>query len=584
MNQTLNPRRIHILFWLSFGLLNTLLFLTRFIADNGRSPFFPFTYFFKGDWYTRLKVFLIRPGLDVFRINVELVLLTVLLFLFRNQLKRFKWLFIPLWVFYFLLLLYSIYHGAMEGIYQTEPLFFNDLNLMKTGFTIISSESWLILVGIICGFLALIGLTFVLVKSWFKQTLQIRWTKLEKGIWLFILFLVVLNFKYKTTITTRNAVQPISVMFMNNINRSKDAAFALKAIHLDSMALKIPYQNLTLQNRPDIYLIIIESYGRIVFTDTVMQRAVEPTLEHFQTKLAAQNWHIASTFSASPAFAGKSWVAYSSLIFGFNFKNQGTYDALFSTPEIYDYPSWPAVMRHFGYKSYRLNTLPPADLIDVPWKKFSQFYAIDEWIRYEDLNYEGKRYGFGPAPPDQFGFNKALELIKAEWQGKTKPPVFFFFLNQNTHHPFEAPSEAVEDWKSLNNPKEKTTAQGIGFLGNPNREKYINSINYEFDFLLKYLTSEADSNAIFLIMGDHQPPFVADPKDGMSTPVHILSKNPRFINALVNCDFVNGMTPEPEVKYHHSGLYSAFMHALFSLDSSAVPPPVFPNGFDHEHR
>lgn len=574
-NKVLN-RKTHIGFWLGFFVLNSLLFLTRFIFDPTNSPFFPFKYFFEGDWFTRLKVIFIRPGYDIFRINVELVIFTSILLLFRNKITKWKTLNLLFWLVYLILFLYSVYHGAIEGIFQSDPLFFNDLTLLHTGFDIIRSESIWVLIGISFSFALLLWLTFKLSKTFIKASINIRFSRFEKMIWAILLLLVILNTKYGLNITTRNAIQPVSVLIYNNITRSKQAAKSLKNFNIQKLSAKIPYKSYQLKKKPNIYLLAIESYGQVVFSDDSMRMVIVPELNKMENRLVKAGWNNVSALSVSPSFGGKSWVAYSSILFGFNFKNQGTYDALFNMPELYEFPSWPNVLRAQGYKSIRLNSLPPADLVDVPWEQYSKFYNIDHWIKFQDLDYHGKRYGFGPAPPDQFSFNKAMELLKAEQQS-----IFFFFLNQNTHHPFSSPNKAVEDWKTLNDPNEGEEESGIGFLGTPDKSSYITAINYQFEYISQYILNHADSTDIFILIGDHQPPFVSNPKDGMACPVHIISKYPDFNTNLIQNGFIPGMVPQPPIKFHHAGIYSVFMQAFLSLDTSITNlPDIYPFGIE----
>lgn len=569
-------RKNHIGFWLGFFVLNSLLFLTRFIFDPSDSPFFPFKYFFEGDWFTRLKVIFIRPGFDIFRINVELILFTTFLLLFRNKAKKVQLLFWLFWPIYLLLLFYSVYHGAIEGLFQNDPLFFNDLTLLHTGFDIIRSESIWIMTGIVIAISLLLWLTFRLSKIYIEASVGIRFTKTEKMIWAIMLLLVILNTKYGLNISTRNAIQPVSVFIYNNISRSRQAAKSLENFDIQKLAAKIPYKSYHLKKKPDIYLLAIESYGQVVFSDDSMRLAILPELKKMEEELVKKGWENVSALSVSPSFGGKSWVAYSSILFGFNFKNQGTYDALFNMSELHDFPSWPNVLRAQGYKSIRLNSLPPADLVNVPWEQYSKFYNVDQWIRFQDLNYRGKRFGFGPAPPDQFSFNKAMELLKDE-----QKPIFFFFLNQNTHHPFTSPKKAVSNWEVLNDPKEGKEAQGIGFLGTPDKGSYIDAIKYQFDYISQYIANHADSSDIFIIIGDHQPPFVSDPKDGMACPVHIISKYPELNKSLLQNGFMDGMIPQQPAEFHHAGIYSVFMQGFLSLDASITNlPDIYPFGIE----
>jgi hypothetical protein len=570
-----------IIFWCSWFLLNSLLFVTRYATDMERSPFFPISFLFEGDWYTRLKVIFIRPGFDIFRLNVELVLLFMVTRIFKHRFASSSYWFWFAWILYFILLLYAIYHGAMEGIYQSQPLFFNDLSLLKTGFTIISNEHWTTLLAIISALLGLTIISWVLMRIWITGARVIVFGRGSKIVFFIFALLILLNLKYGTSITTRNAIQPTSVLVLNNLKNSKQAARMLSTLDFDRMKERISYANYTLTLKPNIYVLVLESYGEIVFKSDSIRSYVIPTMKTFEKILQEQGWYCASGLAESPVFGGKSWIAYSSLLYGFDFRNQGTYDALFYRNDIPEFPSWPAVLQKFGYSSYRLNTLPPADLIDVQWERMNRFYHIDEWIRFEDLGYYGKSYGFGPAPPDQFGLNKAYSIIQEK---KESNPTFFFFLNQNTHHPYESPGKAVENWEALNDSSQKTTQDGIGFLGSPSLLKYRQALNYEWDYLQRFICERLDTNSVVLIIGDHPPPFISDPSEPRNVPFHFVTKNPDWIPFLIQNGCSQGMIPNSQSIYHQAGIYSLFMHTLLSLNNINNPPPIYPNGFNHDQK
>jgi hypothetical protein len=59
----------------------------------------------------------------------------------------------------------------------------------------------------------------------------------------------------------------------------------------------------------------------------------------------------------------------------------------------------------------------------------------------------------------------------------------------------------------------------------------------------------------------------------MACPVHILSRNRELVSDLLQNGFKKGMIPAPPTKLHHAGIYSVFMHALISLDSSLTTLP-----------
>ncbi len=116
-------------------------------------------------------------------------------------------------------------------------------------------------------------------------------------------------------------------------------------------------------------------------------------------------------FSTSPVSGGQSWVSYTSVLFGYNIRNQGTFNSLLKNPAMDHYDNLFRVLSQNGYKTFRLNAIPQASNLEVPWEIYSRFYSIDKWINFSDLNYSGKLYGFGPSPPDQYSINFAGRYI-----------------------------------------------------------------------------------------------------------------------------------------------------------------------------
>jgi hypothetical protein len=106
------------------------------------------------------------------------------------------------------------------------------------------------------------------------------------------------------------------------------------------------------------------------------------------------------------------------------------------------------------------------------------------------------------------------------------------------------------------------------------RASYIRSIEYELDVLFDFIRSTDAEDAIFVLIGDHQPQRVARREDGFDTPVHIISRDADLIAALDEFGFESGLlVAEPEPKLRHEGVYSLLMRALLTQYGSGVKTP-----------
>jgi phosphoglycerol transferase MdoB-like AlkP superfamily enzyme len=240
-------------------------------------------------------------------------------------------------------------------------------------------------------------------------------------------------------------------------------------------------------------------------------------------------------------------------------------------------------MRFFqqqGYYNYRLHPVPNIGS-GVPMDLYNRFYAFDRWIYYEDIPYEGDYFRW-LFMPDQYTFNYALEeVVKKDNQNRSaNQPFFFFFININSHYPWKRDRIPVfADWKALN----KVGAIG-GFVNDlQNQEEaylYYRAIEYQLDYLTDYMGRSTDENALFILIGDHQPP--ALPADNFNTPLHIISKDPYLIDSFLQYGLQPGLriNGDETAPLKHEGLYSLLVRELYrnyGTDTLHLPP-YYPEG------
>ena len=141
--------------------------------------------------------------------------------------------------------------------------------------------------------------------------------------------------------------------------------------------------------------------------------AYEALLDELEPQLVDAGWHVATTLSEAPTWGGGSWMSYTSTLFGLRIEEHPSYLALVDHYQERDYPDLGSYLQSQGYTYSRVSSLA-TELKDEEWKRYMSFFGVDKWLRYGDLGYVGQRYGWGPAPPDQYVLNFADRTLNRE--------------------------------------------------------------------------------------------------------------------------------------------------------------------------
>ena len=541
-----------------------------YVLDFKESSFlFSFTES-KNGIYSFFKTFFIRENKDVFRLSLDFFFLTFIFFFLKKWIK-YRAYSLFLYSFFIITFTFQTYQSSFWHIYATEPLLFNDVNALKTGFLIVYQG--LSLQVIIYGLLLLIilFLLYLLIRLKLKLIEKGNINSFSKLIFASIFILFIFNLKYRLHQTLNNTLQIQSLFVMSNVTGSLEAYDKMNSIDINKLISSNNYNGVQQTTKPNIIFIAFESYGKVLIDNPEFRPSFIQKLEECNEQLTSNNWYSASSFSKAPVHGGISWVSYSTLAYGFNVENHATYLSLLKNENLKNYHHLFRTLKLSGYKNYRLVSIPTVGKIKIPWDSYTKFYEVDEWILHDNLKYTGKLYGFGPAPSDQYAINFTLDKIKKERQ---EEPFSLFFITQNTHNPFIAPQKVSRDWRSINDgSRQEITSPN--FLGIPKNSNYSHSINYELEVLTKTIIEQGDSNDIFIIVGDHQPPFIAKEKDGMEVPLHLISKNKSFINGFKKYNMKQSLVlTQDHITLKHEGFYSMFMRELiktYSLTNQKSP-------------
>ncbi|MEM7331946.1 MAG: sulfatase-like hydrolase/transferase [Chloroflexota bacterium] len=570
-------RQAGLLFWMLIFALNFLLFLPIFLFYNFRSDFFP-TEELKG-WSleTITAVFFEkRFNLDIFRFQLEWLLL-ILAWVWLKPLRK-KWVLVFIFVLYIAQLIYMIYEGFIRSFYLLEPAFFNDYFLFAdlTQFVVKNLDLTLLVYGLSPLLLVIIITALYRFFVWLLYRQTVNELTVRSKI-LFTLFCGFLLFSISTNEV--NAYQPeaaissFTAKIGYNFILSKDAQANANRFDKAEIASVYNYADFDLEERPDIYLIFIESYGSVLYQRSDFLAEMITTLRDLDAQLAESGWSVASNMSDAPTWGGGSWISYTSALSGVRLETHAEYLTLLNQYYNEPYPHLINYLRDQGYRSYRLSSIS-RELDDVQLDRYKDFYGFDEWLRFGDLNYTGPLYGWGPSPPDQYALHFAHEYMN----NASDDPNLFFYISQNSHYPWYPLPTVEEDWRSFNDMPPVDGSASQSFSQEELRQNYMRSIQYELETLTNFILTVGDDNDIFVLVGDHQPARVARRDDGFDTPIHVISRNSAFVELFLENDFLpqlstRGLGPN----MHHEGFYSLFMQQLIhsfgesQLTSDALP-------------
>jgi hypothetical protein len=304
---------------------------------------------------------------------------------------------------------------------------------------------------------------------------------------------------------------------------------------------------------PDVHVFIVESYGHTLFTRERYREAMKPVYQEFTDFLGSRGWQGASSFLSSPAFGGRSWLADATLLAGIRLKTQEQYDAYLASGS----RNLSHRLGELGY--HRILAASGTQYSTPEWESIHEF---DSYLLEKDFGYRGPFITFGRMP-DQYLLYRVPHLFTRnparQAAGETvglQAPVFGWYLLSNSHVPFEAQPEYVEDWDSLGDGSIFHDAHVRYFdnnwlWGGEFPEGYLFSIEYELKTIREFMDRYLDPMSLVVILGDHQPRIpISEPESSFSVPVHVLSGNADLLKPLLEQGFQGRIVPDVEPLPH----------------------------------
>ena len=580
------PSRLHpdLIFWGCFLILNALLFLPFYLLNINETASQHLLQTLRETPLTGLfNLFIWREDSDPFRINSELAILLALwvnVGWFRRGIVR--WL---ITITYFVALCYYLYESIMFYLYRDEPVFYNHYFLVRDGLRFLAEHlniPILVYFGVLMGTAIIIGAIILILRTISDGQLPTRISRSSRLAVSGLAVAVLLSAATYRDVSADPRMVISSLSFKLEKNIVASIALYNSIVNFDDAEIyrAYNYSQHRLAQKPNVYLLFVESYGSVLYKRPDWREAYLEMLHETEAQLDAGGFHYASAFSQSPTWGGGSWLAYTSALFGLHVETHPQYLTLMERyqTKVPRYPDLGTYLRTQGYHYFWVTSISE-QLGDRKWSAYKSFYGVDEWLRYNDLQFEGMRYGWGPAPPDQYVLNYTRDIAMAE-QDK---PLVMFYITQNSHYPYDTLPTLAKNWRDLNVPSE--TGDPLPMEGASHaqlRANYLKGIDYQLDMLTNFILNHAEEDAIFFLVGDHQPPSVSRRADSFDTPVHIITRDPNYIEKLSDYGFVESMVIDDSVpsQLRHEGLYSMIVRTLVQ-SYGATPtfaPTYLPNG------
>ncbi len=550
-------------FWLVFLVFNFIFFLPHYLLTYKESLFFPFFQVKKQSSLSKkmfARYFFIRSNQDIFKFNSDLILLSLLL-VFLGKFISPKIIFTLVFVISLFGLINQIYIAVILHVFKSVPSIKSDLSFLDVGFLVASRSKWYHFVLIILVTILLLGLV-ITGSSFLINTIKNINTISISTLVLFSLlipgFLKLQNYDYER-LHHRAVFSPINHFYRNLKHTKEVGKFA--TLPKEFYQSKNQYEEIQLEKKPNIIIFALESYGSVLQRNDHFNDAFIPFIKEIETKLSKNQWKATSVFSIPPIYSGRSWLSYTTFLYGFLLNRVDLFNILFHKKSNFKYyRSLLSFFKKNGYQNYFFSGLGGYENAKVDFEQLSTVYTTDRFIKYEDYNYTGKSLSFasfGLTLPDQYTINYGYHRLLA----KVNQPFAIFFPTLNSHWQWDSPLHIESDWSAYNDP-----AYDFATTMDESRsqeDRYYLSIKYQLNMVADFIQNSLNENDIIILFGDHQPPFVANEKDGTETPIHIISKNDAFLNSFSKFDFNSGLfINQNEKSIKMEGFYSLFMQVF----------------------
>lgn len=290
----------------------------------------------------------------------------------------------------------------------------------------------------------------------------------------------------------------------------------------------------------NIYVLILESYGRQVSTrDGLRPRYIE-LMKSIDGQLASRAWSARSCWIRPSVSGGGSALAHLELVTGISVENRRIFNEVLSR----EIPALPALLRDAGYHTVNIEPAMPLD----EWPE-AAVLGFERDLFRSFFPYDGHRYHWGDMP-DQYALAYAHERVLRT----SDKPLFVQFVSVTGHAPFSQIPPYLEDWKAASQassfgaePAQRFAMSFGDYTSHPDlADAYFASVRYGLRVATGFASLQKKPCLVF-ILGDHQPPLRHQSEDAslyFDVPLHVLSNEPGLLDALGDARYTRSMLPD----------------------------------------
>lgn len=353
--------------------------------------------------------------------------------------------------------------------------------------------------------------------------------------------------------TERWFALPVSGWFTEQVSQVLKATVFQDSHWLNAQP-PLVHSNLERLQRGDFFLWFFESYGALVFDDPRFATPLAGEFVGLERALASVGWHSISARVESSTFGGSSWLAHSSVLSGLRIADQNNYQTLLASRR-------DTLVQRFAAAGYRTVAIMPG--LKFPWPE-GQFYGFDRIYDNQALNYTGPTYGWWGVP-DQYSLYRVHQI---EVAATDRAPLLVLFPTINSHAPFAPLPPYQADWGQIDIHRAALVSEsaelGHRLLdGEALAAAYRRSMRYNLAVLSGYISQFAPAKALFMVLGDHQPPAIVGGRDiSWQVPVHLFSRDPALLQRFVDLGFKQGLVPDQSALGNIEALTTLLLSAL----------------------
>jgi phosphatidylglycerophosphate synthase len=288
----------------------------------------------------------------------------------------------------------------------------------------------------------------------------------------------------------------------------------------------------------DVYLVFIESYGRVAIQNSDIAASVDRVLDDGTDTLKSAGFASRSAFMTSATFGGISWLAHATTQSGLWVDSQPRYDALMGTDRL-------TLTGAFDRAGWRTVGVSPSIVRDWPE---AEYFGYDKTYVRDNVGYHGPTFAYAKMP-DQYTMSAFYhnEIAPAD-----RKPVMAEIDLVSSHIPWTHLPKMI-DWNTIGDgsvygpmPSQGKTQAEVWSDAASVRAAYAESIRYSLDTLISYLTTYGDKDSVMVFLGDHQPgPSVSGQTEVRDVPVSIVAGDPAVLQSIDSWGWEDGLNPGP---------------------------------------